>query len=91
MITISIGAVFAPVTRAAQGSPNIDHVIDSLTRSADKCVYSAKDGGRDRVMSCDLPQVVWVPGAATEPAREVAAERRTSILDLVRRANPRWG
>ncbi|MGY3552277.1 GGDEF domain-containing protein [Williamsia sp. R60] len=90
LVTISVGAVFAPVTRSAQGLPNIDLVIDGLTRSADKCVYSAKTGGRDRVMSCEVPQIAWVPGGPSEPEGEFTSERSTSILDLVRRASPRW-
>ncbi|WP_437425318.1 GGDEF domain-containing protein [Williamsia muralis] len=88
MVTISVGAVCAPVERTAQGSPNIDEVIDSLTRSADKCVYSAKDTGRDRVMSCEISQIAWVPGAPSELEHEISDERSTSILDLVRRTNP---
>ncbi|PVY28167.1 diguanylate cyclase (GGDEF)-like protein [Williamsia muralis] len=91
MVTISIGAVYAPVARSAQGSPNIERVIDRLTRSADKCVYSAKDSGRNRVMSCEVPQIAWVPGAPRELEDEAAEERSTSILDLVRRASPGSG
>ena len=89
MVTISIGAVYAPVARSAQGNPNIEQVIDGLTRSADKCVYAAKDSGRDRVMSCEVPQIAWVPGVPGELEHDITDERSTSILDLVRRASPR--
>jgi diguanylate cyclase (GGDEF)-like protein len=85
-VTISIGAVFAPMQRSAEGSPNVEDIVDSLTRVADKCVYSAKDDGRDRVTTTTAPRVKWVPGPPSKVQMEInAAERMMSMVALVRR------
>lgn len=41
-VTISIGAVYAPLRKSTDGKSNIDAVVDTLTRSADQAVYYAK-------------------------------------------------
>ncbi|PXW35291.1 UNVERIFIED_CONTAM: diguanylate cyclase (GGDEF)-like protein [Williamsia faeni] len=85
-VTVSIGAVHAPLIRSATGQPNIDDVVDFLTRQADRCMYAAKDTGRNKVISRTCAPIVWVPGPAAEPRVEfVAGERRIGILELVRR------
>ncbi|WP_155976882.1 GGDEF domain-containing protein [Nocardia sp. 348MFTsu5.1] len=85
-VTISIGAIYAPLIRSATGRPNIDEVIDFLTRQADRCMYAAKDAGRNKVISRTCAPIVWVPGPPNEPQIEfVADERRVGSLDLVRR------
>lgn len=85
-VTISIGAIYAPLIRSTTGRPNIDDVIDFLTRQADRCMYAAKDAGRNKVISRTCAPIVWVPGPPSEPQVEfVADERRVGNLDLVRR------
>lgn len=85
-VTISIGAIYAPLVRSSTGRPNIDDVIDFLTRQADRCMYAAKDAGRNKVISRTCAPIVWVPGPPSEPQVEfVADERRVGNLELVRR------
>jgi diguanylate cyclase len=85
-VTMSIGAIYAPLIRSASGRPNIDEVIDFLTRQADRCMYAAKDAGRNKVISRTCAPIVWVPGPPNEPQIEfVADERRVGNLEIVRR------
>jgi diguanylate cyclase (GGDEF)-like protein len=85
-VTISIGAVYAPLHRSTEGTPNVEDIVDSLTRVADKAVYSAKDEGRDRVTTTTAPRVKWVPGPPSKMQMEInAAERMMSVVALIRR------
>ncbi|PXW35268.1 UNVERIFIED_CONTAM: diguanylate cyclase (GGDEF)-like protein [Williamsia faeni] len=85
-VTISIGAVYAPLHQSTSGRSNIDELIDGLTREADRCMYAAKDAGRDRVVAQNCSPVTWIPGPPSEPQVEiVAAERRVGVLELIRR------
>ncbi len=89
-VTISVGAVQAPLGKASDGTPNIDKVIDTLTRMADQSVYYAKNGGRNRVVSMVAPAIQWTPGPPSEPtARIVDTTRNVGVLALMRRYNDR--
>ncbi|WP_207840671.1 GGDEF domain-containing protein [Williamsia soli] len=85
-VTISVGAVQAPLGKTAAGTPNIDKVIDTLTRMADQSVYYAKNGGRNKVVSMVAPAIQWTPGPPSEPTvRIVDTTRNVGVLALMRR------
>lgn len=70
-VTVSVGAVLAPIERAHEGRSNISEIIDALTWQADRTVYLAKDHGRDRVVMQTAPTVHWRPGVPAELASEL--------------------
>lgn len=70
-VTVSVGAVFAPIESAYEGRPNISEIIDALTRKADRSVYSAKGQGRDRVVMQTAPTIRWRPGLPTDSPSEL--------------------
>ncbi|MCP2177074.1 diguanylate cyclase (GGDEF) domain-containing protein [Williamsia maris] len=61
-VTVSIGAVTAPLSGAGTGPPNISQVIDHLTHLADRWVYVAKSAGRDRVVCLSSSPIHFVAG-----------------------------
>ncbi|WP_156378088.1 GGDEF domain-containing protein [Williamsia sp. Leaf354] len=74
-VTVSIGAVAAPLSSTRSGRPNISHVIDHLTHLADRWVYVAKSAGRDRVVCLSSSPIHFVEGnavGAVAPARRMA-------------------
>ncbi|MFN3599987.1 MAG: diguanylate cyclase [Dietzia sp.] len=89
-VTVSVGAVFAPVERAYDGLPNISEIIDALTRQADRSVYRAKGHGRDRVIMQTAPTIHWHPGVPAEsPGHQVDLSDNTGLRSLVNRARDR--
>lgn len=66
-VTVSVGAVLAPVEMMDEGTPNISEIVDTLTRHADRSIYQAKWHGRDRVVMQTAPAVQWRPGVPDEP------------------------
>ncbi|MGJ0120751.1 diguanylate cyclase [Williamsia sp. MIQD14] len=72
-VTVSIGAVAAPLSSTRSGRPNISHVIDHLTHLADRWVYVAKSAGRDRVVCLSSSPIHFVDG---DPAGAFAPVRR---------------
>lgn len=69
-VTLSVGAVFAPIELANEGRPNVSEIIDALTWQADRTVYQAKAHGRNRVIMQTAPTIRWRPGLPTEPPSE---------------------
>lgn len=84
-VTVSIGAVFAPLAIRLSGPPNASEIIDHLTRLADRSVYRAKSLGRDRVEMQTSTMIRWRAGLASE-AEELDHERpaRFQFSTLVR-------
>lgn len=84
-VTISVGAVHAPLSKSTHGKSNIDEVVDTLTRLADQSVYYAKNSGRNRVVSMTAPAIYWIPGPPSEPpVTMVDATRNVGVLELAR-------
>lgn len=89
-VTVSVGAVFAPIERAYEGLPNISEIIDALTRQADRSVYWAKGNGRDRVIMQTAPTIHWRPGVPAEsPGDPVDLSGNSGLRALVSRAGGR--
>ncbi|GAA2070611.1 GGDEF domain-containing protein [Williamsia deligens] len=61
-VTVSIGAVAAPLSVTRMGTSNISHVVDHLTHLADRWVYVAKSAGRDRVVCLSTSPIQFVDG-----------------------------
>ncbi|MBJ7289155.1 GGDEF domain-containing protein [Williamsia sp.] len=66
-VTVSIGAVTAPLSSRGAGAPNISQVIDHLTHLADRWVYVAKSAGRDRVVCLSSSPIHFVGGDSSSP------------------------
>ncbi|GGF28735.1 GGDEF domain-containing protein [Williamsia phyllosphaerae] len=66
-VTVSVGAVTAPLSSRGTGAPNISQVIDHLTHLADRWVYVAKSAGRDRVVCLSSSPIHFVAGDQSSP------------------------
>ena len=59
-VTLSIGGVCAPlVTSTRVNALATDTVVSRLLDRADRCVYRAKEAGRDRVDVVSMDPIVW--------------------------------
>ncbi|MGX1597919.1 diguanylate cyclase [Dietzia maris] len=98
-VTVSVGAVLAPIEVQLTGTPNASEVVDELTRLADRSAYRAKSLGRNRVVMQTSGAVPWTPGDTAEPQgidhlrptdfRLAALVRRDLLRPLHGRSEPR--
>lgn len=92
-VTVSVGAVFAPIGAACDGPPNISEIIDALIRHADRGVYLAKRQGRDRVVLTTAPPIRWRRGVPDDSPADLSdlshLPGRESLSELVRWARER--
>ncbi|MDL9947975.1 diguanylate cyclase [Gordonia sp. ABSL11-1] len=59
-VTLSVGGVCAPlVTSTRANALATDTVVSRLLDRADRCVYRAKESGRDRVDVVSMDPIVW--------------------------------
>ncbi len=63
-VTVSIGAVTAPLSSSGPDEPSISQVIDHLTSLADRMVYVAKSSGRNRVGCLSSTPIQFAAGEA---------------------------
>ncbi|MFD0839198.1 GGDEF domain-containing protein [Williamsia serinedens] len=83
-VTVSVGAVYADVRAMAMDGlstsecPSRD-LIDRLSHSADRHLYAAKQGGRDRVGSGSLGTIEWRPGQISRSRHRAWRSEQTRV------------